>query len=146
ARGIPGGDEPRQHGVQAAARRRPDVRDRLLYELQQVVSGALALDREQREHGGLGRRELLDRFAGARRHERTLIIHAGIVQYGLWSGRALRRAERDGAVVEQELAVAGVEQRAGFHLPGAGERPAPGLVGLQHLRQRRVELLRVEDL
>src|SRR4029450_568906 len=52
-------DETGKHRVEAAPRRRPDVADRLLREVEEVIAGALAFDREEREHGGLGGRDRL---------------------------------------------------------------------------------------
>src|SRR5262249_32115603 len=65
-------DEPLQDAVEAAPRGRPDLADRLLAELEQVVSRPLALGCEQGEDAGLGQCDRARPPRGALRHAASL--------------------------------------------------------------------------
>lgn len=83
ARREPTACEARQHREEPAPGRRPDMSDRVLDELHELIGGALAFDREQREHGGLCRRQPGDRHVLLRHHGDNLLLHFGVVQPGL---------------------------------------------------------------
>ena len=86
--------EPREDGVELAPRRRPHVRDRTADPLRQLVAGALAAEREEREHGGLARRQRCAVAGGVVTTTPTVSVLIGLVQSGLNHAVSSRLARR----------------------------------------------------
>ena len=81
ARREPAVGKAGEEGIELCLGGRPDVADRLLEALHQVVARALAFDREEREHRGLGGREARDRV-GCYSWERTISLRTISLRLG----------------------------------------------------------------